>query len=222
MAVPVEVVRAGHAPDARRRATLAALWRVVSTVTLVSAFAIFAIAHFKSWQSSGQLTGLGLVAQETLFATLFLFRRAPRRSSTSVVDWILASGGSFLVLALRPSGHTMFGWRDAFVALQFAGLFLTLISLTTLGRSFGIVAADRGLKTGGPYAVVRHPIYASYMITQCGYVLQNLSLMNVAIIVIDTGCQIGRIRAEERMLRRDPTWASYAQRVRFRLLPGVY
>lgn len=40
---------------------------------------------------------------------------------------------------------------------------------------FGFVAADRGLKTRGPYAVVRHPMYASYLLLQSGYVLRSLS-----------------------------------------------
>jgi protein-S-isoprenylcysteine O-methyltransferase Ste14 len=39
-------------------------------------------------------------------------------------------------------------------------------------RSFGFVAAGRDLKTCGPHAVIRHPIYASYLLIQSGYVRQ--------------------------------------------------
>jgi protein-S-isoprenylcysteine O-methyltransferase Ste14 len=37
-------------------------------------------------------------------------------------------------------------------------------ALAALGRSFGFVAADRGLRASGPYAMVRHPVYASYLL----------------------------------------------------------
>jgi hypothetical protein len=85
------------------------------------------------------------------------------------------------------------------------------------GWSFGFVAADRGLKTRGPYALVRHPIYASYLLIQSRYVLQNLSLRNIAVVVLATVCNIGRAIPEERLLARSPAYRAYQQRVRWRL-----
>jgi protein-S-isoprenylcysteine O-methyltransferase Ste14 len=97
-----------------------------------------------------------------------------------------------------------------------------LLALGVLGRSFGVVAADRGLRTGGPYRLVRHPVYASYLITEAGYVLQNPSVWNLGLLLIELLCQIGRIHAEERVLRQDPAWSAYAAKTRYRLLPGVF
>ena len=106
--------------------------------------------------------------------------------------------------------------------LQFCGVVLCLVSLTTLGRSFGFAAADRGLVGRGPYRIVRHPIYASYVVLLVGYLLQSMSLRNLAVAVLATACNTGRIRAEERLLATNPAYAAYRSRVHWRVLPGVW
>lgn len=202
--------------------TAAALWRVLSTAALVSLFVVFAIAHFERWQSEGSVRGLGLVLDQALLAALFLVRRPARRVTAALLDWLLALGGTWLVLALRPGGQPLFGLDLPYLALQIVALAGTLLALGVLGRSFGVVAADRGVKTGGPYAFVRHPVYLTYLVGQIGYLLQCPTVWNLAVILLATACQLGRIRAEERLLRADPAYAAYAERVRFRLLPYLY
>jgi protein-S-isoprenylcysteine O-methyltransferase Ste14 len=204
------------------RQSLGAVWRVLSTVTLVSLLLVFAAAHLARWRTSGEPAGLGLVVEELLVAALFLLRRQPKRASSSLGDWLLAAGGSWLILAVRPAGHPVLGLEGLYLATQFAGLLGVIVSLTTLGRSFGIVAADRGLKTGGPYSVVRHPVYLSYLVTQVAYLLQNPSLWNAAIVLTVTACQLGRIRAEERILSCDAGYRAYCARVAHRLIPAIY
>lgn len=205
-----------------RSDTAAALWRVLSTAALVSLFVVFAIAHFERWQSEGSVRGLGLVLDQALLAALFLVRRPARRVTAAPLDWLLALGGTWLVLALRPGGQPLFGLDLPYLALQIVALAGTLLALGVLGRSFGVVAADRGVKTGGPYAFVRHPVYLTYLVGQIGYLLQCPTVWNLAVILLATACQLGRIRAEERLLRADPAYAAYAERVRFRLLPYLY
>lgn len=222
MAIQVETAGAERASIERRHDALAHLWDLASKVLLVAIFTVFTIAHFMNWQKTGEATGAGLVAQEALTALLFLVRRTPRRTSTAPKDWILAFGGSFLILLARPTAHAIWGLNPAAVVLQWVGLVGCVLALGVLGRSFGVVAADRGLRTAGPYTIVRHPVYASYIVTEIGYLLQNPSLWNLGVVLIVWTCQVGRILAEERVLSEDPAWAAFARRTRYRLLPGVF
>src|SRR5262249_11276549 len=133
-----------------------------------------------------------------------------------------AGGGPVGGLLLRPAGaHALWAVRAGFV-LQLAGLILVIGSLAALGRSFGFVAADRGVVTRGPYAAIRHPVYASYLLIQTGYVVQAASWRNVAVLMFATACNIGRIIAEEKVLSGSPAYRSYRLRVRFRLFPGLW
>lgn len=58
-----------------------------------------------------------------------------------------------------------------------------------------------GLKTCGSHAVVRHPIYASYLLIQSGYVLQSLSLRNLAVVTFASACTIARALARSKAAR---------------------
>jgi protein-S-isoprenylcysteine O-methyltransferase Ste14 len=148
--------------------------------------------------------------------------RGGRAVSRRLGSWLLAAGGTFGGLLFRPAGvHLQWGVRAGLI-LQLVGLALAVTSLVALGRSFGFVAADRGVVTRGPYALVRHPVYAAYVLIQCGYLLQAVSWRNVAVLVFATSCNIGRAIAEERILTKSAEYRDYRRRVRWRLLPGVW
>ncbi|MGH2610434.1 MAG: methyltransferase family protein, partial [Tepidiformaceae bacterium] len=142
-------------------------------------------------------------------------------TSTRPFDWIIAAGG-WLSLLARPADAPNDWAASMGIGLQTVGLVLTIIGFAYLGRSFGVVAANRGLKVGGPYRFVRHPIYLSHTLTTTGFVLANFSPWNVAVLVLLTGCQVLRMRAEERVLTESGPYAEYAARVRWRLVPGLY
>ena len=76
--------------------------------------------------------------------------------------------------------------------------------------------------TRGPYGVVRHPIYASYLLLQSGYLLQSLSVRNALVMLLASGCNVGRARAEERLLASSEQYGAYRTLVRWRLVPGVW
>ena len=74
---------------------------------------------------------------------------------------------------------------------------IALASLGTLGRSFGIVAANRGVKTRGPYRLVRHPAYFGYLMSYLGYVAENPSFREPRDwLCLSTAFQLVRIREE--------------------------
>src|SRR5258708_8751580 len=156
------------------------------------------------------------------FLLAFLIRRPPRAVSWHLGSWLLAAGGTFGGVLLRPNGaHPAWGVETG-LGLQLAGLGIAIMSLLALGRSFGFVAADRGLVTRGPYAVVRHPVYAAYVLIQSGYLVQSLSLWNVAVLLFATGCNIGRSLAEERVLAASSGYTASRRQGRSGLVPGVW
>jgi protein-S-isoprenylcysteine O-methyltransferase Ste14 len=106
--------------------------------------------------------------------------------------------------------------------IQLVGIIVAIVSLGVLGRSFGLVAANRGLRTGGPYRVVRHPAYLGYLIAWLGYVAENPSPRNLIVLALGMSVQVVRMHEEERLLEDDPDYRRYKVRVPCRLIPYVY
>jgi protein-S-isoprenylcysteine O-methyltransferase Ste14 len=202
-------------PGTNRRAlSLAqdALLIVVSTA--------FFTAHAQS-AMDGRWTSLGFAIEQALLVGIFLTRRRSIATSTRPFDWLIAAGG-WLSLLARPADAPGEWAASLGIGIQTVGLVLTIIGFAYLGRSFGVVAANRGLKVGGPYRFVRHPIYLSHTLTTTGFVLANFSAWNVGVLVLLTACQVLRMNAEERVLTESGPYADYAKRVRWRLVPGLY
>jgi protein-S-isoprenylcysteine O-methyltransferase Ste14 len=166
--------------------------------------------------------GLGVVALEAFTAFLFMIRRAPLATSERPLAWISAFLGAFTMLAARPVAHPVYGPFALFEVLQLVGFGIVVVALATLGRSFGVVAANRGVKTHGLYGLVRHPAYSGYLLSYLGYVAENPSLRNAFLLVTATAAQVVRMTEEERMLGRDEGYRAYLARVRHRLIPHVY
>jgi protein-S-isoprenylcysteine O-methyltransferase Ste14 len=85
-----------------------------------------------------------------------------------------------------------------------------------------MVPALRGVKTGGPYRFVRHPMYAGYAIGHVGFLLINPVWWNFAVYGAATACQVVRLLAEEKLLSRSPDYQAFRSAVRYRLIPGAF
>ena len=193
-------------------------------VNLVAAFgaALFARAGLEYYLRTHSLIGGAFFAEEMWIVAAYLVRRPARVVSQRPLDWILAFGGTFGGVLLRPEGaHPHWGVVAGF-DVQMIGLVICVTSFVALGRSFGFAAADRGLVQRGPYSFVRHPIYASYFFLQIGYLLQSLSVRNALVVVFICGCNVGRALVEERLLVASSRYAEYRHRVPWRLVPGIW
>jgi protein-S-isoprenylcysteine O-methyltransferase Ste14 len=195
---------------------------MLTSALLVLVFLAFAWANFATWRRTGHPSGLGATILEAWTAALFLLRRPPREVSTKWLAWIAAPIGTFTMLLSRPIGSPSDLQTLVGESLQFLGAFLVLVSVGTLGRSFGLVAANRGVKVAGPYRIVRHPAYASYLVAWLGYLVENPSPANVALLVLALAFQLVRIEQEESVLVSDAEYRDYRAGVRFRLVPYVY
>jgi protein-S-isoprenylcysteine O-methyltransferase Ste14 len=99
---------------------------------------------------------------------------------------------------------------------------IVIAGKVTIGRSFGLVPANRGVVASGPYSIVRHPIYAGYLLTHAATLALFPSVWNVAIIVIADTALVFRALAEERVLSADSEYQSYCGRVAWHLVPGLF
>lgn len=145
-------------------------------------------------------------------------RAAPLWSSAAGLAW----AGTVLPLLLRADHLGGPGSRLVGFTIQVSGGLLVLAATAWLGRRFGIVAADRGLQTRGPYAIVRHPIYAAYLLVFGGFVLAHPSLSNGLVLAVWMAVQVRRIQVEEAWLSADTAYLVYQARVRWRLAPGIW
>lgn len=205
-----------------RRAIPGSLASSLVTVALGALTLAFGITHISHFLRTGKPTGLVFAAQELVLVGVFLVRRRPLAVSRRPLDWAAALLGAYGVLLLRPTGTEVLGLGWLWLALQVAGGLGAIVCIVRLGRSFGIVAANRGVRCDGPYAVVRHPMYAFYLLGQVGYLLGAFSLLNGVVLALAVGGQLVRIQAEERVLSGDEAYVHYRRRVAFRLVPGVY
>jgi len=196
--------------------------RIAFNLVGAAGAAFFAQATLQAILKSHRLIGVPFFAEQMWVVVAYLIRHPARRVSRRLDDWLLAFGGTFGGVLFRPVGaHPRWG-IEAGLDVQLVGLAICVVSFLALGRSFGFAAADRGLVRRGPYAIVRHPIYASYVVLQAGYLMQSISIRNALVMVFATGCNVGRVLAEERLLAENEQYDSYRARVRWRLLPGAW
>lgn len=188
-------------------------------IVVVLLLLLLAISSYQRFISSHSFSSFGILAVNTVFLCLFVTRPPAKSETTSLPLWLLASAGVALPLLLRPSGaagHSSIGY-----GMQLAGLLMLAGSLMSLRRSFALVPGNRGVRNGGLYRVVRHPMYLSELTILLGVVVANPTLANVIVWVCECGLQFARAHAEEDFLAVDPVYRAYRDRVRYRLLPGL-
>ena len=145
-------------------------------------------------------------------------------------DYSLATSAAVIVAYAYPYAQVAYlrwvpgdaAWPEGGLVLVTLGACLSLASLLTLGRWFGVRPALRGLATTGPYRLVRHPMYLAYLIADIGYNLQEWNPGTALLVVAGWLSLLYRIQAEERVLARHADWPRFVAQVRYRLVPGVW
>jgi protein-S-isoprenylcysteine O-methyltransferase Ste14 len=102
------------------------------------------------------------------------------------------------------------------------GLIVVVLGKITLGRSFGIAPANRGVVARGPYNVVRHPIYFGYLVTHVAFLVAHPTPLNALVAVVADTALVMRALIEERVLATDREYQAYCQRVGWHLVPLVF
>lgn len=224
---------------------LRVIFRLVADTTLV-AILLFVAAGTLAWQRAWVLLGVLFLVRTGMLAVYrvnpdLLRERAglPIHKEQLWADRILllavlATG--FLGLPI-VAGLDVFRWH----ALPrptppIAGLGLVLFALGWSIKSFALRAnafavtvvrlqSERAhaVADSGPYGVVRHPFYAADPLILVGLSLWLGSYVAALTAVVPIALMVMRLRLEERFLRRElPGYTAYAERVRFRLIPGIW
>jgi len=156
-----------------------------------------------------------------LAGILFLTRR-PLQVDGSLAQLAMAMP-SFIAggLAFRWSPPSV-DWRLLAVGVFVAGSVFTIASLLTLGRNFAVLPALRKVVGCGPYRWVRHPAYAGETLLVVAMVLASLELRNCLALIAFLPAIAMRIRAEEQVMGNSGEYRAYREKVRWRLLPGVW
>jgi protein-S-isoprenylcysteine O-methyltransferase Ste14 len=216
-------------------ASLAILALVMATLIFVAAGTL---DYWQAW------TFLLVYFAASLAITLDLMRRDPallaRRmsggpfaetESTQRLIMAVISVG-FIGLIVLPGLDRRFGWSgmpswialggDALVVLGFVGIF-RVFRENSFGSATVQVTAGQQLISSGPYAIVRHPMYAAALVLLVGIPLALGSWWGLLVLVAILPFLIWRLLDEERLLAANlPGYRDYQGRVRYRLLPPVW
>ena len=195
---------------------------MLARATICALFTLLSVNIMRGFLQTGQVTGLLLLVSEFLVVVLtcarrpaYLVDRSAGAAAATVVSVVLP-------LLLRASDEGGLLPDAATAGLLGVGLIVVVVGKMTLGRSFGLVPANRGVVIRGPYAFVRHPIYSGYLITHIAFLLAHPHFWNIVLIVISDVALIIRALAEERVLDHDARYKEYCQRVGWHFVPGVY
>jgi len=138
-----------------------------------------------------------------------------------------------LIVVIRFAGHDLRRVTDHSLWIELPGLVLLIVSTgftiwarVRLGRMWSAMPnrlqTDHELRTDGPYAVTRHPIYTGLLGMILGTVLLNGLGVSLAFLAVGAAIVATRIPIEERLMSRTfpEQYARYREHVP-RLVPGL-
>jgi protein-S-isoprenylcysteine O-methyltransferase Ste14 len=193
------------------------------------------------WQAWAYLS---IFLGASLLITLYLMKKDPallkRRLSagptaekerTQKIIMLFASIG-FITLLIVPALDYRFGWStvplygvivgDTLVAVGFYIIFL-VYKVNTFTSATIEVAENQKVVSTGPYALVRHPMYAGGLLYCLGTPLALGSYWGLLALLAMTPVLLWRLFDEERFLSKNLLgYAEYCARVRWRLIPGIF
>ncbi len=193
------------------------------------------------WQAWGFLA---VFFGASLLLTLYLMKKDPallrrrlsggptaEKEESQKIIMLFASIG-FIALLVVPALDYRFGWSSMPLYVVIAGDILIppgfyIIFLVYKENSFTSatieVAAGQKVISTGPYAVVRHPMYAGSLLYMLGMPLALGSYWGLVVLAAMTPVLMWRLFNEERFLSKNlPGYTEYCAKVRWWLIPGVF
>jgi protein-S-isoprenylcysteine O-methyltransferase Ste14 len=111
---------------------------------------------------------------------------------------------------------------DSLIALAFLVIFFVMKENSYAASTIQVAEGQKVISTG-PYAVVRHPMYAGALLLLIGMPLALGSWYGLLGIFLFLPVLIWRLLDEEQFLSRNlPGYLEYKAKVRWRLIPGLF
>ena len=150
-------------------------------------------------------------------------------SQKIIVSLIILAFFIFIILppldyrfGLSPVSAYVSFLGDIVIVLSFLFIFWVL-KVNSFAAANIRVADDHKVIDTGPYAYVRHPMYAGALWLFIGMPLALGSWLTICLVPVMLPVLFWRLLDEERILRRDlPGYNEYASRVRHRLIPYIW
>jgi protein-S-isoprenylcysteine O-methyltransferase Ste14 len=163
-----------------------------------------------------------------MFAALLIFMLVSRRPAAAkakgIFPRVTAFFGAYLGVGILMLPRHPLNWELGALStvLILGGMSFALWGLLWLGRSVSIMSEARRLVVGGPYMIVRHPLYLGEQMALMGVALQYISPVAFGFLVLQLVFQFYRMGFEEEILSENfPEYVEYMKRTA-RLVPGIY
>jgi protein-S-isoprenylcysteine O-methyltransferase Ste14 len=151
------------------------------------------------------------------------------RSQQIIVSLVYVAFFAFLILPVLdyrlnlsrvPAWVSLVG--NAIIILSFLAIFSVVRTNTWAASNVRVEAGQQVVDTG-PYAHVRHPMYAAAIWLFVGMPLALGSWWTIVLVIPFIPVLLWRLLNEEKILTRDlPGYSEYMQRVKYRLVPHVW
>ena len=198
------------------------LGELAGKVFILALFSSMSMRIAQDSAETGHVTGLLLLASEALVVAFTLVRRSAGTVDRTWKARILTMVATFGPPLVRPVSVAALAPESLTIVIAAVGLMVVVLGKLSLGRSFGLTPANRGVVSSGLYRFVRHPIYLGYLITHVGFVMANPADWNLLVLAAADVALLLRAKCEERTLAADHAYRAYMDRVRWRLVPGVF
>jgi protein-S-isoprenylcysteine O-methyltransferase Ste14 len=155
---------------------------------------------------------------------LSLIRVPPKAVRIDVSSVVATAFMMITPLLMKAQPYPLVGrlLTDSGIGVEFVGMVVSEGARIYLGRRFGLLPANRGIVSTGPFALVRHPIYLGWFVLSVGFVMCYPTLLNISLLTVTLPFMVWRIDLEEQLLKQDPAYAAYCESTYYRVLPFIY
>jgi len=194
----------------------------LARLAIATLFTLLSVSIVNEFVRTRHLTGILLLSSEVLVVVLTIVRRPPVQVDGSAVAAAVTAVSVIGPPLVRPVDVPSLAPDIVTAIISVVGLVIVITGKLTLGRSFGLIPANRGVVSRGPYTLMRHPIYAGYLLTHAAFLVAHPSAWNVGLLIVADAALVYRALLEERVLVRDEAYRAYCARVSWHLVPGVF